>query len=90
MVIDAGPISIVVPKDGAGVIEAAVYGARVGIDEELGRIESEPTLGKVGPVEAIAIDLARTETGDVAMPQVPGAFRQTYAFGLIRIVWERE
>src|SRR5690606_6071174 len=56
--------------------------ARVRIDEQLVRIEAMTLLGLVGPVNAIAVDRARAEPFDVAMPDLVGIFGQLDALEL--------
>ena len=41
---------------------------RVGVDQQLGRIETQAALGFVGPVDAVAVALARADAGQVAVP----------------------
>src|SRR5215207_20179 len=61
-------------------------GPRVGVDEELGRIEAETELGSIRAVDAIAIDLTRRQIRNIAVPDVPGALRQGDALGFVRII----
>ena len=46
-----------------------------GIEQELGRVEAVPVLGRVGPVDAVAVALARADAGQVAVPVERGALR---------------
>src|SRR4051812_10083082 len=61
-------------------------GARVGVEQQLVRIEAQPDLGTVRTVDAIAIDLTWSQLRNVAVPHVPGAFRQRNALGLVRVI----
>ncbi len=49
---------------------------RVGIEQQLVRIEAVPLLGRVGPVDAKAVELAGPEASDVAVIDLVGVFGQ--------------
>ncbi len=78
--------AMIVTIDRAGVIETAMYGVRIGIDEQFGRVEAESDFGPVGTVDPVAVRLAGRETGDIAVPDVAGPFRKEYPVGFVRIV----
>ena len=48
----------------------------VGIDQQLVRIEAVARFRRVGPVHAIAVELARRDVGEIDVPDVLGALRQ--------------
>ena len=66
----------VVPADPAG------KAPRIGVDQELVRIEAVPGTGIVGAVNAVAVELARPKPGDVAVPDLFGPGRQRQALDL--------
>jgi hypothetical protein len=57
----------VVPADAAG------YGLRVGIEQDLGRIEAVPVGGRVGAVGAVAVEEPRARFGQIDMPDLVAA-----------------
>ena len=56
--------------------------AGVGVEQELVRIEAVPRLGRVGAVRAQAVELARPQVGEVAVPDLVGELGQRDAVGL--------
>ena len=68
----ADPVAVerVVPAQLAGV------GAGVGVEQQLVRIEAVAGLGSVGTVGAQAVELARTQVGEVAVPDLVGELGQ--------------
>src|SRR5262249_26782936 len=52
------------------------------IDEELVRVEAQSTLGLIGAMHPIAIELPRRPIAEIAMPDILGAFRQRDALDL--------
>ena len=54
----------------------------IGIDQELGGIEAEPALGLVRPVHTVAVELARSQIGDEAMPDEIGSLAEHDPFSL--------
>ena len=74
MVVGAWSGTGIIAIDRTGVVESPVDGTRVGIDEQLGRIEAQTDLGTIWTVDAIAVDLTRPQTRDIAVPDVAGAF----------------
>src|SRR5262249_6904614 len=55
---------------------------RIRIDEELVRVEAQSTLGLIGAMHPIAIELPRHHIAEIAMPDILGAFRQRDALHL--------
>ncbi len=55
---------------------------RVGIKQDLVRIEAEPCAGMPRTVHAVAVELPRLGLGQVAVPDVVGGFRQRDALRL--------
>ena len=68
--------------DPVGVTERAVQRARVGVDEQLVRVEPVPLSRCVGSVHAVAVALPRAESRDVAVPDVVGPGDERVARGL--------
>ena len=68
----AEPIAVqrLVPYD------ITVDGAGVGVEQQLARVEAMSLLRRERPMDAIAVALARTDPGDVAVPAVRRDFRQ--------------
>jgi hypothetical protein len=56
--------------------------ARIGVDQQLVRIEAVPLLRLVGPVHAIAVELAGAQLRQVAVPDEIGALAQRDALHL--------
>ena len=63
--------------------ELAAEPLAVGIDQQLVGIETVPGLRIVGPVHAIAVELARLGVGQIDVPDVLGALRQRDAVDLV-------
>jgi hypothetical protein len=55
---------------------------RIRIDEELVRVEAQSTLGLIGAMHPIAIELPRRHIAEIAMPDILGAFRERDALDL--------
>ena len=65
-----------VAEDGRVPVELADMGARVGVEQQLVRIEAMAGLRLVGPVDAKAVEGARADVGDVAVKNLVGELRQ--------------
>ena len=48
----------------------------IGIEQQLVGVEAVAVLRRIGPVDAIAIELAGRDVVEIAVPDVLGAFRQ--------------
>ncbi len=59
-----------IAQDGLRPIDVPLDRLGVGIDEELARIAAVTVLRLVGPVDAKPVERARTEIGDVSVPDV--------------------
>src|SRR5215471_11450714 len=49
---------------------------RIGVDEELVRIEAQPTFGLVRPMHPVSVELSRGDVVEVAVPDILGTLRQ--------------
>ena len=56
----------------------------IGIEQQLVRIEAVAVLRLVRPVHAVAVELARRDVGQIAVPDIVGALRQRDALELAR------
>ena len=61
-----------VPEDQLVPAHVPVDGLGIGIDEQLGRVETVTAFRLVGAVHAIAVALARTEARDIDVPDQIG------------------
>ena len=68
-----------VAEDGRPPLDGAVDGAGVGVQEQLVRVAAPPGPRVPGPVDAVAVALARSDAGQVAVPAVAGHLRQVDA-----------
>ena len=53
--------------------------------QQLGGVEAVAVFGVVRPVDPVTVQLPQAHAGQVAMPDIAGAFTQGDAFGLLRI-----
>ncbi len=60
----------------------ALQRSRIRVDQQLVRIEAVPVRRIVGPVHAVAVELARPDLGQVAVPDLVGEFGQRDPLGL--------
>ena len=65
-----------VAEQRAAVPEAAGDGARVGIEQQLGRVVAQPLMRRVATVHAEAVALSGADVGDVSVPHEVGALDQ--------------
>ena len=63
--------------------ELAAEPLAIGVNQKLVRIEAVAGFGIVGPVHAIAVELAGLRVGQVAVPDILGALRQRDAVDLV-------
>ena len=65
-----------VPEARRVPLELADVRARVRIEQQLVRVEPVAGVGRVRPVDAVSVDGARPDVGDVAVPDLVGEFGQ--------------
>ena len=70
----------IAPGNGAG------DGFRIGVEQQLRRIETMAFLRLIGPVHAIAVKLPRSRFGQISVPDLIGVLSQTDARLLLRRV----
>ena len=77
------------PNSESSHLRRAPDDLRVGIDDDLVGIEAVARVRRVGPVHAVAVELARPHVGQVAVPDHVGLLgqrdRQRFDFGVGRI-----
>jgi hypothetical protein len=56
--------------------------ARIGIKQELVRIEAMPLRRRIGSMDAIAVERARSEVGNIAVPDTAGVLGESNALAL--------
>src|SRR5581483_1559984 len=64
-------------------VEAAGDRLRVGVDEQLARVEAQAAGRVVRAVDAVAVELARTDARHVAVPDVGGHLAQPQPLALV-------
>ena len=74
---DAIAVERVVPA------QLALKRPRVGVEQQLVRVEPVPGLGRVRPVRAEPVELPRPQVGKVAVPDLVGELRQRDPVGLL-------
>jgi hypothetical protein len=77
----------IVPRD------LAANRLRVGVEEQLVRVEAQAAFRFVGSMDAVAVELAGADVGKVDVPDARGAFAQADGFrfgGVLRLVEEAE
>ena len=65
----------------------------VGIDQQLVGVEAVALAGTVGPVHAVAVELARADVGQVTVPDEVGSLAQRDALrfeGIVRLLEQAE
>src|SRR5450631_964795 len=62
--------------------ELAAEPLAVGVDQELVRVEAVPGLRVIGPVHAIPVELAGLSVGQITVPDILRALRQSDAVEL--------
>ena len=80
-----GGVAQFVSEDRRVPVEAAGEGLGVRIDQQLRGIEALAALGIVRAVNAIAVQLAELDAGQVAVPDIAGAFANGDDFGFLGI-----
>src|SRR6266487_1442696 len=82
-----------IAKEGLVPPQPAGNRLRVGIKEQLGRVEALSVLRRIRAVDTVAIALPRTEVGHISVPDIIRAFGQWDAqalMGTLRVVEEAE
>src|SRR6185312_8424064 len=80
-----GPlVARLVPGQRLLPVDLAEDGLGVGIDEQLVRVAPVPARGRVGAVHAEAVEGARLQLRQVAVPGVPGDIGEIEAFKMAR------
>jgi hypothetical protein len=67
----ADPVAV----DGVVPDQRAAQALRVGVDEQLVRIETMALFRRIGPIHAIPVTLRRAHVREVAVPGLVGVFR---------------
>ena len=62
--------------------QVAVQRQRIGVQKQLVGVEAVPRLGRVGAMDAVAVELAGPDAGEVAVPDLVGVLRQRDAVRL--------
>ncbi len=73
----------VVGEDGGLPVDVAGEGLGVGVDEELGGVESLAVFGVPGAVDAVTVELSGFDVADEAVPDEGGVFAEGDALGLV-------
>ena len=79
-----------VGEDGSFPVDSALNGFRVGIDEELGVVETLAAFGIVRAGDAIAVKLAGLETLEITVPDGAGGFFELVTFDGFWIVGTKQ
>ena len=64
-----------VSEQGVAPVQGTVQGPRIGVEEQLPRVEAMPGVGVIGAVDAIPVPLAGTGLGEVDVPDLVGLLR---------------
>jgi hypothetical protein len=88
-----GPRAVAVAEDRRLVRRLAGDRPRPGVDEQLGGVEAMAVVRLVGPVDAVAVELAGADAGHLDAPHAAAAVLERHAarrHGASRLVEERE
>ncbi len=80
----------IMAEDGRSPLDGAIDGAGIGVEEQLARVAAAPGGRVPRPVDAVAVALARSDAGKVAMPAVAGHLGQVDAALSTIVVEETE